>query len=97
MTKTTASSSAAAWLAAPLEARMSADHGAGRAGVIERLAHEIARANSDWRTSGASAAVAPDTRRERVLLVECLRMARQVVERGDGLVNAQSNVKENTS
>lgn len=68
----------------PLEAQLAERDGAGRAAIVARLTEEIER------LSDAVINASPALRKELILLVECLRAARQVVERSGSFVNARS-------
>ncbi|WP_144142598.1 hypothetical protein [Paraburkholderia sp. BCC1884] len=68
---------------ASLEARLAEGGAAGRAAIVARLGGEIEHLNRSW------ANASPDRRRELILLVECLRAARRVVERSASFVNAR--------
>ncbi|MFM0335925.1 hypothetical protein [Paraburkholderia fungorum] len=67
----------------PLEAQLAEASGAGREMVAARLTAEIDNINA------ALAAAAPAVKNELILLVECLRAARQVVERSASFINAR--------
>lgn len=67
----------------PLEAQLAERDGTGRAQIAGRLSDEIDRMNE------ALASASPAGRKELILLVECLRAARQVVERSASFVNAR--------
>ncbi|WP_144110563.1 hypothetical protein [Paraburkholderia sp. BCC1886] len=75
----------------PLEARLAEAGGAGREAIARQLTQEIGCLSSALPTT------APALRKEIVLLVECLRAARQVVERSANFTNASDNLKENQS
>jgi hypothetical protein len=59
----------------PIEAQFMEDDGAGREAIEARLTAEIGCLNNVLLTAS------PDLKKELILLVECLRAARQVVER----------------
>ena len=59
----------------PIEAQLLEDDGAGRKAIEARLTAEIDRVNDALMTAS------PASKKELILLVECLRAARQVVER----------------
>ncbi|WP_236077379.1 hypothetical protein [Paraburkholderia domus] len=67
----------------PLEAQLAEAGGAGREMIAARLTAEIGRINE------ALVTAAPTVKNELVLLVECLRAARQVVERSASFTNAR--------
>ncbi|WGS51079.1 hypothetical protein LFL96_06135 [Paraburkholderia sp. D15] len=67
----------------PLEAQLAEGGGAGRAAIVARLTEEMER------LSAALANAPPDAHKEGMLLVECLRAARRVVERSASFVNAR--------
>lgn len=67
----------------PLEAQLAEGGGAGRTMIAARLTAEIDR------LSDALASASPVERKEVRLLVECLRAARQVVERSASFVNVR--------
>jgi hypothetical protein len=67
----------------PLEAQLAETGGAGREMIATRLSAEIGR------MSGALVTASPTVKHELTLLVECLRAARQVVERGASFINAR--------
>lgn len=67
----------------PLEAQLDEDGGAGRAAIAARLTDEIVA------MSGALLTASPELKKELTLLVECLRAARQVVERSISFKNAR--------
>ena len=67
----------------PLEAQLAEAGGAGRERIAARLTAEIARIND------ALVTAAPTVKNELILLVECLRAARQVVERSASFSNAR--------
>ncbi|MFM0204637.1 hypothetical protein PQR53_32895 [Paraburkholderia fungorum] len=81
--KTAGKSTLGACADLPLEARLAEAGGAGRESIVARLTTEIDAMNSAL--PGASSTV----RRELILLVECLRAARQVVERSVSFTNAR--------
>ncbi|CAB3796545.1 hypothetical protein [Paraburkholderia caffeinilytica] len=89
--KNAAKSTLGACVDLPLEARLAEAGGAGRDEISARLTHEIGCLNSAL--PGAS----PVLRNEMTLLVECLRAARQVVERSANFANASDNLKESKS
>jgi hypothetical protein len=66
-----------------LETQLAEDGGAGREMIAARLTAEIGRIGD------ALATAAPGVKNELVLLVECLRAARQVVERSASFINAR--------
>ncbi|PQV44279.1 hypothetical protein [Paraburkholderia sp. BL21I4N1] len=68
----------------PLEAQLAERGGAGRTVIVARLTAEIER------LSDAVTNASPALRKELILLVECLRAARQVVERSASFVDARS-------
>jgi hypothetical protein len=72
----------------PLEARLAEAGGAGRAEVEAQLTAEIDRMN------GALLTASPASKRELILLVECLRAARLVVQRSASFTNARDQTKE---
>jgi hypothetical protein len=72
----------------PLEARLAQAGGAGRAEIEAQLSAEIGRMND------ALLSATPTVKKELILLVECLRAARQVVERSASFTNARSQIKE---
>jgi hypothetical protein len=67
----------------PLEAQLAEAGGAGREMIATRLTAEIDR------MSGALVTAVPTVKNELTLLVECLRAARQVVERSASFTNAR--------
>lgn len=67
----------------PLEAQLAEGGGAGRAAIVARLTAEIEQ------LSAALANAPLDARNEGMLLVECLRAARRVVERSASFVNTR--------
>jgi hypothetical protein len=83
--KTAGKSTLGACADLPLEAQLAEAGGAGRASIAARLSAEIERMNS------ALPAALPAVRKELILLVECLRAARQVVERSASFTNARDN------
>ncbi|MDE1184504.1 hypothetical protein [Paraburkholderia sp.] len=73
----------------PLEAQLAGPGSAGRDALLARLAAEIGCAND------ALATASPASKRELILLVECLRAARLVVQRSVGFTHARNqNSKE---
>jgi hypothetical protein len=86
--KTAAKSMLGACTDLPLEAQLAEAGGEGRTAIAARLSAEIGCMNSAL--PGAS----PVLKRELILLVECLRAARQVVERSASFKNACDQVKE---
>ncbi|WP_259461512.1 hypothetical protein [Paraburkholderia fungorum] len=66
-----------------LEAQLAEGGGAGRELIAARLTAEISR------VSDALVTAAPTVKNELVLLVECLRAARLVVERSASFTNAR--------
>jgi hypothetical protein len=80
-----------AFVTLPIEQELAAADGAGRARVIDRIEREMERLNA------ASADLLPALRHRQNLLTECLRVARRVVERGEGFDNARSQQQENKS
>ncbi|MEA3086438.1 MAG: hypothetical protein QOC89_4135 [Paraburkholderia sp.] len=81
--KTAGKSTLGACADLPLEAQLAETGGAGRESIVARLTTEIDAMNSAL--PGAS----PTVRKELILLVECLRAARQVVERSVSFTNAR--------
>jgi hypothetical protein len=67
----------------PLEAQLAEAGGAGRERIAARLTAEIGSIDT------ALATAAPAVKHELILLVECLRAARQVVERSASFTNAR--------
>lgn len=67
----------------PLEVQLAEAGGAGREAIAARLTVEIGCMNS------ALATASPTVQKELILLVECLRAARQVVERSASFTNAR--------
>jgi hypothetical protein len=67
----------------PLEAQLAQGGGVGRTELEARLTDEIERINDAFMTAS------PALRKELTLLVECLRAARQVVERSASFKNAR--------
>lgn len=74
-----------------IEEMLAQPGGAGREEIVARLTHEIGCLNSALPTASR------ELQREMVLLVECLRAARQVVERSVNFANARDNLKEEKS
>jgi hypothetical protein len=74
-----------------IEERLAQPGGAGREEIVARLTHEIGCLNSALPTASR------ELQKEMVLLVECLRAARQVVERSVNFANARDNLKEEKS
>jgi hypothetical protein len=72
----------------PLDAQLAEPGGAGRATIEAQLTAEIGRLND------ALASASPAAKKELILLVECLRAARQVVERSASFINARDDFKE---
>jgi len=68
----------------PIEAQLAEGGGAGRATIEARLTAEIERVND------ALLIATPVVKKELILLVECLRAARQVVERSVSFRNARN-------
>lgn len=67
----------------PLEAQLAEGGGAGRMEIAARLTAEMERLGA------ALANAPPDVCKEGMLLVECLRAARRVVERSVSFINAR--------
>jgi len=74
-----------------LEQRLAEGGGAGRAAIVAQPTDEIAALSQVLQSA------APALQRELILLVECLRAARQVVERSANFTNARDNRKESRS
>jgi hypothetical protein len=72
----------------PIEDLLAEANGAGRAEIEAKLNVEIGCMNSALTTAS------PALKKELTLLVECLRAARQVVERSASFKNARSKNKE---
>jgi hypothetical protein len=85
--KTVSKSTLGAIVDLPLEAQLAEAGGAGRAAIAAKLSVEIDRMNS------ALATASPVVQKELTLLVECLRAARQVVERSASFRNARNQPK----
>lgn len=72
----------------PIEAKLAEGDGIGREEIMARLTHEIGCLNS------ALPNASPALKKEIVLLVECLRAARQVVERSVSFASVRNQIKE---
>lgn len=86
--KTAAKSTLGACADLPLDTQLAEDGGAGRERIAAHLSAEIGCMNSALSTAS------PAVQRELILLVECLRAARQVVERSVSFANARDQIKE---
>ncbi|MFM0413502.1 hypothetical protein [Paraburkholderia aromaticivorans] len=74
-----------------LEEKLAQPGGTGREEIVARLTHEIGCLNSALPTASR------ELQKEMVLLVECLRAARQVVERSVSFANVRDYLKEEKS
>ncbi len=74
--------------ALPIEKQLGEAGGAERAEIEAKLTVEIGCMSSALKTAS------PTLKKELTLLVECLRAARQVVERSASFKNARGEIKE---
>lgn len=89
--KTAAKSTLGSFGELPIEAKLKEGGKAGREEIVAQLTHEIGCLNE------ALPSASREVQKEMFLLVECLRAARQVVERSANFANARDNVKEEKS